>query len=174
MRLLHVGCGPDLVPAGYESGYEIVRLDVDDQYKPDYIASMTAIPEILSNTCDVVYTCHAMEHIHRFDVLVALAEFKRALKTGGMVHIIVPDLQKACRWIADGNLEGLAYMSPAGPISPGDVVYGHSPQTKDNPFMFHRWGFTRASLQSRLLAAGFDDVRVVSEDWNIIAKGKKP
>jgi len=46
---------------------------------------------------DAVYHSHILEHLDREVARGFLAEIKRVLKPGGIVRIVVPDLEKACR-----------------------------------------------------------------------------
>lgn len=46
---------------------------------------------------DAVFFSHVLEHIDRQDAPGFLAEIKRVLKPGGIVRIVVPDLEKICR-----------------------------------------------------------------------------
>ncbi len=49
-----------------------------------------------------------------------------------------------------------AYTSPAGPITPLDILYGwRLPMGKGNLYMAHRCGFTQKVLTGTLQAAGF-------------------
>ena len=49
-----------------------------------------------------------------------------------------------------------AYTSPAGPITPLDILYGHRPpMARGNLYMAHRCGFTQKVLSGTLQAAGF-------------------
>jgi hypothetical protein len=51
------------------------------------------------------------------------------------------------------------YQSPAGPISPIDVLYGFRPALKKgNLFMAHHCGFTLKALLATLRASGFNMV----------------
>ena len=61
--------------------------------------------------------------------------------------------------VADDKLTETAYTSPAGPIAPLDILYGHRPSmAKGNLFMAHRCGFTQKVLIGTLQAAGFTTV----------------
>ena len=85
--------------------------------------------------------------------------FRHVLKPGGLAHIIVPDLQElmlAC--VQQGiDLDGLLYESPMGPITPLDVLYGHSGmiQHSGQDFYAHRTGFSRSTLANVAEASGF-------------------
>ncbi len=52
-----------------------------------------------------------------------------------------------------------AYVSPAGPITPLDIIYGHRGQiAAGNLFMAHRCGFSEAALRDTLAAGGFTSI----------------
>jgi hypothetical protein len=70
--------------------------------------------------------------------------------------------------VAQDKLTDSAYISPAGPIAPIDILYGHRPaMSRGNLFMSHRCGFTRKVLQDTLQAAGFKTVATM-------ARGRAP
>lgn len=105
---------------------------------------------------DAVFSSHNIEHLYPHEVPLALAEFKRALKPDGFAVITCPDLQSVCVLIAEDKLTEAAYTSPAGPIAPLDILYGHRPQlAAGNLYMAHRCGFTLKVLIGTLQAAGF-------------------
>jgi len=58
--------------------------------------------------------------------------------------------------VAQDKLTEHAYTSPAGPIAPLDILYGHRPpMARGNLYMAHRCGFTQKVLTGTLQAAGF-------------------
>ena len=58
--------------------------------------------------------------------------------------------------MAEDKLLEQAYTSPAGPISPIDILYGHRPpMAAGNLYMAHHCGFTENVLSEVLLQAGF-------------------
>jgi predicted SAM-dependent methyltransferase len=46
---------------------------------------------------DVVYTSHFLEHLNLQQARFLLKEVYRVLKKGGIVRIVVPDLENICR-----------------------------------------------------------------------------
>ena len=61
--------------------------------------------------------------------------------------------------VAEDKLTDPAYVSPAGPIAPLDMLYGHRPPVaRGNLYMAHRCGFTLKVLLGTLRAAGFVSV----------------
>lgn len=167
--LLHVGCGaahPDKIPSAFfEPGaWSEIRLDIDEGVAPEIVASITDMAVVADRSVDAVWSSHNVEHLFAHEVPVALAEFHRVLRPGGFALIATPDLQQAAALIAAGQLEDPAYLSAAGPIAPLDILYGHRPSIAlGNAFMGHRTGFTAATLERLLLAAGFASARVVRD-----------
>ncbi len=81
------------------------------------------------------------------------------LKPDGFLVVTCPDLQEVCRLVAEDKLLEPAYTSPAGPITPLDILYGHRPpMAKGNLYMAHRCGFTEKVLNGTLRASGFSAV----------------
>ena len=78
------------------------------------------------------------------------------MKPDGFVYLKVPDLQLVAELIAVRGLEDMAYESPAGPITPLDMIYGHSASlAAGNSFMAHRTGFDPLLLKRLLQSNGF-------------------
>ncbi len=157
-NLLHVGCGKADKPAGF-AGYRETRVDCDPTVKPDVVASIAAMPMIEAESQDTVHCSHCLEHLHAHEVAMALGEFHRVLKPGGMVEIFVPDLQGIGGRIALDQLDVPLYLSGFGPISPLDMLYGHRGSiAAGQSFMQHRTGFTASVLKKALEQAGFRKV----------------
>jgi len=159
-RLLHVGCGPktsaDLPSPFNQSPWQEVRLDIDPATRPDILASITDMRMIADGAVHGVWSSHNLEHLHPHEVSIALAEFARVLVPNGFAMITVPDLQRVAEMVARGGLMDTAYVSPAGPIAPIDMLYGFRPAlAAGHMYMAHRTGFTADSLENALLAAGF-------------------
>lgn len=158
---LHVGCGPkhiDQTPfAG--TGWREIRLDINPEVQPDLIGTMTDMTAVASDSVDAVFSSHNIEHLYPDEVPIALSEFRRVLKSSGFALITCPDLQSVCALVANDQLTEPAYTSPAGPIAPLDILYGHraSMQT-GNRYMAHRCGFTAKVLSGTLQSAGFAQV----------------
>ncbi|HYE51118.1 MAG TPA: methyltransferase domain-containing protein [Azospirillaceae bacterium] len=163
--VLHVGCGvanpAKLHPAFRGEDWKEVRLDIDPGVRPDIVASMTDMSAVPDASMDGLFSSHNIEHLYPHEVPVALAEFRRVLKPTGFALITLPDLQAIAQLVAEDKLEEPAYVSPAGPISPLDMMYGYRPAlARGNLFMAHRTGFTARTLGQHLVQAGFGEVRL--------------
>jgi len=126
---LHVGCGPkrkDQTTAGFAEWNEL-RFDIDESVQPDLVGTMTDMSSVSSDSVDAIFSSHNIEHLYPHEVPVALSEFLRVLKPNGFAVITCPDLQAVCALVAEVKLTEPAYTSPAGPIAPLDILYGHRP-----------------------------------------------
>ena len=87
---------------------------------------------------------------------MALREFRRVLAPDGLALITMPDLETIAAFVAAHGVSAPAYMSPLGPITPLDMLYGFGPAlAAGNHFMAHRCGFTGQTLLAALSQAGF-------------------
>jgi SAM-dependent methyltransferase len=133
---------------------------------------------------DVVYHSHLLEHFDRDDALSFLVECRRVLKPGGLIRVVVPDLET---WVD-------AYRQSASSATAGGGISGHEQVIADLFGQFvqrqpttrraqkplvrwlerlifgdsasvgwtHQWMYDRFTLPALLTRAGFDDVRVVN------------
>ena len=155
---LHVGCGPKRQAATpfADKAWSEIRLDIDSSVQPDLVGTMTDMAAVEDGSIDAVYSSHNIEHLYAHEVPTALQEFRRVLKPDGFVLITCPDLQSVCQLIAENKLCDPAYESGMGPITPLDILYGHSASLQmGNLYMAHRCGFTAKVLGGTLRQAGF-------------------
>ena len=162
-NFLHVGCGAsrkDNTTRGFNTPeWNELRLDIDENVNPDIVGTMLDMSAVKDGSVDAVFSSHNIEHLYPHEVPVALAEFMRVLKDDGFVIITCPDLQSVCALIAEDKLTEAAYISPAGPIAPLDILYGHRPpMALGNLYMAHRCGFTEKVLTATLQVSEFATV----------------
>lgn len=178
--VLHVGCGPadpEKVHARFRGAeWREVRFDIDPAVRPDIVGSIVDMANVRTTSVDAIWSSHNLEHIYAHEVPVALREFFRVLRHGGVVLITVPDLRQVARAIVKTDLEDTLYVSPAGPIAPMDMIYGHRVSVqRGNEYMAHRTGFTATTLASQLGLAGFAGVDVKGHnDLALWATAHKP
>ncbi|MEN6490070.1 MAG: methyltransferase domain-containing protein [Smithella sp.] len=162
--ILHVGPGHRkngaTLPAAFQTPeWREVRLDIDPANDPDIIGSMIDMMAVADASVDAIYSAHNIEHVHVHEVPVVLEEFLRVLKPDGFAVITCPDLQTVCALVAEDKLTDTAYQSPAGPITPLDILYGHgSALAAGHHYMAHKGGFTLKSLVAALQATGFQTI----------------
>lgn len=170
-KVLDVGAGPmgnsaQRIRDGVFRGWQVVRLDIDASVRPDVVGSVTQLKRLVREAeFDAVWSSHNIEHLADHEVRIALEAKFHALKRDGLAIITTPDIHEVAQLILTRGLEHAAYTSPAGPITPLDMLYGHGRSIAEGQrHMAHRTGFTQERLDRCLLEAGFTEV------WT--AKGK--
>ena len=163
--VLNVGCGYPLrqrLHSHFQGPeWHEIRLDIDPAVRPDILCSITDMSLVDSESMDAIWSSHNLEHIHRHEVPTALAEFIRVLKPGGLLLLTLPDLQQVAELVAADHLEDKAYISPSGPVTPLDMIFGHTPSlARGYAFMAHKTGFTLRSLQKLLDETGFVEAQL--------------
>jgi predicted SAM-dependent methyltransferase len=178
--VLNVGCGYPLRQKLHRHfhgpEWREVRLDVDPAVQPDIVCSIIDMRPVGANTIDAVWSSHNLEHLQRHEVPLALGEFIRVLKPRGLLLLTLPDLQQVAQLVVDDQLEDRAYQSPSGPVTPLDMIFGHTASlARGNLYMAHRTGFTARTLHQALVEAGFVDVRLCAgRSFDLWATAYKP
>jgi SAM-dependent methyltransferase len=174
-RVLSAGSGPassrQLHPAFRAEMWQEVRFDIDPQVKPDLVGSITDMSKLIpTRSFDGVWSSHSLEHLYAHEVPAALGEFRRILKPDGFALITSPDVESIASIILDHGLDYVAYISPMGPITPRDMLFGHSASIeRGSTYMAHNTGFTCGTLGQHLLDAGFPVVLVKREGFALWA-----
>jgi len=163
--VLNVGCGYPLRQKLHRHfhgpQWREIRLDLDPAVQPDIVCSITDMSPVATDSVDAIWSSHNLEHLQRHEVPLALAEFIRVLKPQGLLLLTLPDLRQVAQLVVEDRLEDTAYTSQSGPITPLDMIFGHTPSlARGNPFMAHRTGFTVRTLHKVLVVAGFADITV--------------
>ncbi len=173
----HKGNGARLPPAFQTPEWQEIRFDIDPANEPDILGSMMDMTAVESESMDAIYSAHNIEHVYAHEVPVVLREFLRTLRADAFLVVTCPDLQAVSSLIAEDKLTDPAYQSPAGPITPLDMLYGHGAAlATGHHYMAHKCGFTLRTLTAALLAAGFTTVagrrRARGLDlWVVASKG---
>lgn len=89
-NLLNLGCG---------SRYHLYWINIDSHSNtPDVIAhDLTQRLPFADKFADVVYHSHVLEHLSKSFASVFLHECYRVLKPGGIIRVVVPDLEQIVR-----------------------------------------------------------------------------
>lgn len=168
MRVLHAGAGGSKIPTPYFEGFKEVTLDIDDRSKPDIVTSMVDMSPVPDECFEAAYTAHTLEHVYPHEVRRCLWNFHRVLKPGGVLLVVVPNLEGV------EATEKVLYESPSGPISGLDMIYGHHDMVEQSPYMAHKCGFVKETLKAAFESVGFVNVSVTADDcFNLNAIGQK-
>ena len=166
-KFLHVGPGSkyrgQTTKEFAQGSWEEIRLDIDPKAVPDICGSILNMEAVGEASIDAIYSSHNLEHIYFHEVDRALREFQRVLTPDGYVVLTCPDLRLVASAIAEDRLLDPLYDSPAGLITPMDIVYGHGASLKSgNYFMAHKCGFTEKTLTKCFLESGFSNTITMS------------
>ena len=123
-------------------------------------------------SADAVYASHVLEHLYREQGQQLVRESFRVLASGGIVRIVVPDLNNIVReYLGDRPFGELS--SAENTLSPGDLLNERllmrwPPPSRRNvvmrvyeawqDFHSHKWMYDERSLSSLIRSAGFVDV----------------
>jgi SAM-dependent methyltransferase len=132
-------------------------------------------------TFDGVYHCHVLEHIDREDAPAFMAECLRVLKPGGVLRVVVPDLEALARkYLAIVDREAGEGRAGAHAAAVGAMIDQMVPRvprersgrgalvrTIENLLVgdtsksgaLHRWMYDRHSLSGLMADAGFTGIR---------------
>lgn len=144
-KVLDVGCGE--VATILKDGLP-VRADMRDDVNADYRCDVRDLP-FQSESFDVVFSSHTLEHFQHGSVPRVLDEWLRVLKPGGELRLIVPDLEVAAKRILEGNLDREAFA----------ILYGGQSAQWD----FHKTGFTSKTLRELLESKGLRIKKIWTE-----------
>jgi SAM-dependent methyltransferase len=130
-RVLNAGAGPrsqnSLHAIFKNADWREVRLDINPATAPDVVASITNMRAFFSEASfDAVWSSHSLEHLHAHEVPSALTELRHVLKADGFALITCPDLEAVAAALIDHGPDHGAYVSAIGPITPLDMLFGHS------------------------------------------------
>ncbi|WP_346016216.1 methyltransferase domain-containing protein [Bradyrhizobium sp. C-145] len=179
-RLLNAGSGPGtaqrIARMIVDHGWEEIRFDIDPDVKPDVLGSILGLSGAFeSQSFDAVWSSHVLEHLYAHEIYPTLRQFHQVLKPGGFALIMSPDVESIAQFIVEHGIAAIAYHSPAGPIRPLDMLYGHSRAIEEGRVhMAHRTGFTAERLGNLLLMAGFPTVSVSTQNFEVCALALMP
>lgn len=118
-----------------------------------------------SESIEVIYTSHMLEHLSREQGGGVVREAYRVLRAGGILRVVVPDLEQAVENYVERKKKGGEGEEP-----PGDVFVRSLKLTRLSPRRVlgmplpvrlgvgHRWMYDFGSLRRLLEEAGFQEI----------------
>src|SRR5687768_2073927 len=104
MLMINVGCGEQIHP-------EWTNLDLVSHDKRVRAIDVRRGLPFPDQSCDVAYSSHMLEHLSPQEASRFLRECFRILKPGGIIRIVVPNLEAICRAYLD-SLERVRMGQP--------------------------------------------------------------
>jgi predicted SAM-dependent methyltransferase len=157
---LYLGCGHDRM-----KGFTHIEVNAGKNKSglPDIIADITGRIPLPDGSCELIFSRATMEHLSYPELLNCLLESHRLLRRGGVVRMVVPDLEKYVEdyqnKVYDPKLRELYGM-------PND----NYEETFVARIMYfdHRYNHTVGTMRRALEKAGFENVkRVLPGDTKI-------
>lgn len=153
---VHVGCGGHELPGW---------INIDNHPAPLAINLDWGLP-LPTGSARYVFVAHLLEHLfHPAQSSRLLAEIRRVLAPGGVVRIVVPDIEKYLRAYANGDEAFFAERRRRRRL-PSELTnleallpYAGAGATPDALFEHHKFGYDFATLARAVERAGFVDVR---------------
>lgn len=87
---LHLGCGEKHIDGFF-------HIDGFNHPNVDHVTSLDDLSFIQSETVDLIYSSHVLEHFKRERLKSVLKEWIRVLKKGGVLRVAVPDFEAICK-----------------------------------------------------------------------------
>ena len=141
---LHWACGTRILP-------DWINLDGWRKRGVDYIMDLRCTLPFADNSVDYVFMEHALEHFNLSDGASILRDLHRVMAPGGMIRIIVPDLERYCSAYSASDRSWFALAGPKfTTLAEGlnCVFFNH----------FHRFMYDFESLSWMLKEAGFHNI----------------
>ena len=139
---LHIGCGQRRLEG-------FINIDRNLSAATDFISDSKHLP-CRDNSVERIETYHLIEHIPRPDIGQVFAEWRRVLKTGGVLVIECPDFDTAVRRYVAGD-QGMLFSVFGRHRFPGDE---------------HSWGYSASSLMTMVENQGFSGTLCAPTDYH--------
>lgn len=138
---LNLGCFNKKLPG-------FINIDIREEVNPDIVDNCFTLNKIMDESCNLIYTCHMLEHLSYKESNQALRVWFKKLRPGGILRLAVPDLEKACA----------LYLLTKNKNLIKSMFWG----SQRHDFDFHKNGWDKQSLIDELKTIGFIGFR----EWN--------
>jgi len=168
-KQINIGCGPH-----YAEGFCNLDVHSGDGNNPDVIVrpdTGLAVPE---GSLERVYAGHVLEHVPWDECVEFLVDIRRALREGGELVVVGPDLQRTLELWKANQLDWHMVDS----VWESDDAFMIDPSVPAWKGARHSWNCTEARVIKLLEAAGFSEIehRCIQNqqvgdlrDWPIVA-----
>ena len=158
LLVLEIGGGPKPQAKPIWPDAVMETMDADEKYNPTYLHNAVTMPDELANRYDHVLASHVLEHFPWFMTDKVLLEWKKVVKPGGYLHVIVPSLEWAAKQILSEH--------------PSKAIYPHMKAGQTTQYDYHLSGFMMRSLRSIFDIVGMAVVRARSGAYTIKVVGE--
>ena len=144
---LHIGCGKSYIPG-------FIHIDKDSYDHIDYNQSFESLPFVDTGVVDLIYCSHAIQYFDHIEIIPILKEWRRVLKSTGILRCAVPDFKILIEIYKSYNVKKII-----GPLF-GRIQIKQGDKSQ---WIYHKTTYDFELLQSTLLGAGFS--KIYRYDW---------
>lgn len=167
-RVLCIASSAELVSMPYHyAGWNKELFSESPVDRSRFVKSVLRLTDLRFASYDAVYYSHQLKDHSLYEGGRILQGIRLLLKPGGFLHLKVPNVLALMHQLVEEghDLEDIAYMSAAGPISYHDVLWGLGTEiaNEGRAQRGHRTGFSRKLLDRLLFDNGFLAVRHLSD-----------
>jgi predicted SAM-dependent methyltransferase len=157
---LNVGCG-ERTYKEYPEGHHCINYDARNiPNHTDVVGDVRDLSIFGNDHFDYILASDIIEHFPISDTPMILKEWKRVLKSEGIVEFRLPDLDAICRSYVEKRHDAKLTSW---------LLYGG----QDYPGNFHFVCFDRQFLNSVIVPIGFEEVEYINSDNNFEIKFRK-
>jgi predicted SAM-dependent methyltransferase len=178
VRRLNWGCGDHVAPGWINS-------DVKERADVDLVADIKAGLPLASDCLDYAVSVHALPELPYPELVPALRELRRVLKPGGVLRLVLPDLDRAIDAYRRGEsgyfkVDPQEVQSLAGRFIVQMLWYGYSRSLFTQDFtveLLEKAGFEHVrGCRYRQTASAFSEIVALDnrEDESIYIEARKP
>ncbi|NET71423.1 MAG: hypothetical protein F6K62_10970 [Sphaerospermopsis sp. SIO1G2] len=151
-----------------------IRVDTHESVEPDVKSELWAIGDIPDASVDAVWVGYILQRFTFQQARSIVQEVMRMMKDGAELLVAVPDLQMAATYIARDEADMEMYHSPAGMVTPPDMLFGFRQFTdKGDMVHAHKSGYTSTMLSDMLRELGVCNMKMKRNRFNLVALGMK-
>jgi SAM-dependent methyltransferase len=159
---LHMGCGPQVLDGflnidKYHQDPRVVNWDMYDVQMP-------------AESVDGIYSSHSLEHLPYRHAKLAIRNWYKLLRKGGVLYLAIPDLEIIMQYLLSDEIdEGLkwgwyVYTLFGYQVDPSKYAGSVQLDLPVDPGQFHTCGFTTKSIRTLLQNSGFTLELIFSYD----------
>lgn len=87
IKKLHLGCF-------HKKIHGFINVDIREEVSPDVVDDVFKLEKFADNSVDLIYASHVLEHADIKTAQQTLKNWFRALKSGGVLRLAVPDMER--------------------------------------------------------------------------------
>lgn len=120
------------------------NIDIRPEVNPDIVDDAFKLEKFESNTVDIIYCSHMLEHLTFTEAHMALVRWYDLLKDGGILRLAVPDMEAVFAHYFYWKQLPLLYSALWG--------------SQRHEFDYHKSGWDFQTLKEKLEYVGFDNI----------------